>query len=161
MKPRSNKTFDKYKSVIKSGRFTELEIIHFRKCLNSCVYSNQEQEGAELLDLFNESGPYKITKDQSLKGIGWLKRYCFRTNGEVRRSCKLDLDCVAIIRKFSRFEFVGLYSMQEHYGSFSEYKKWAPVYRTYSKDGSYFDYVPVHWDAPVVLDIVLKLQKVG
>jgi hypothetical protein len=138
------KPMDKYARVIRSGRFTEIEIVYFRKLLNG--YRKTNADRTELFELFERSGPYQITREQTQKGIEWLRDKAFCRNGRIRKTQPFDSDQLQVITKFSRFEFVGLYDlMAESPYPHPEYHQYIPIYRVISRDGKYFDYSPATW----------------
>jgi len=79
---------------------------------------------------------FKITKDQSKFGVDWLKRTQFRLDGRLRASAFIGEREASIIKNFKEFRFIGL-----RFIYVSPYQTdTAPVYRTISKSGDYFDY---------------------
>lgn len=91
----------------------------------------------------------KITREQSKYGIDYLRSRYFKKTGEPRKGCPFGTREIAILKSFSKFRWVGLRPHQNAYGS---YRWHTPVYRVYSKDGSYFDYTAVHWGTPEILN---------
>ncbi len=136
-----NKTFLKWANRIKDTKtpWTENEIIYFRKAVGSSGLKELELR-SKLLDMFNtilSEKSYKITEQQSIKGINYIKGVCFKKNGQLRDSkqnCFSDYEAT-IILNFRKFEFVGL-----HYASQNAYAFYTPIYRVISKQGRSFEY---------------------
>jgi hypothetical protein len=91
---------------------------------------------------------HSITKEQSAMGISYLRSRYFKKNGEPRKSSPFNEIEQNIIRSFKKFTFVGYY---EHQAQSGWYVGYTPVYRVYSKSGSYFDYSPIHWGTPLIV----------
>lgn len=144
------KTFNKYLAMTKRGHvWTESEIIYFRKYINGS--SPLESHLVQDLIASIEDKVFRITDQQSVKGILWLKDKCFQKNGKVRRSCKFKPFELDVILNFKEFRFVGLYDVSDN-----NYRNYMPIYRTIAKDGSYFDYVAYSFGEFKVLGIKTK-----
>lgn len=114
----------------------------------SLSHNNYEVNG----DVFLFESVRKITKEQSQFGKAWLKNHFFKINGDIRRGKNTEnvSDRVLKISKnVSRFEFVGVLGLMN---SFSEYVQFLPIYRTYNRKGEYFDYAPIHWGQPIIME---------
>lgn len=93
----------------------------------------------------------KITKEQSDFGKTWLKSHCFKLTGSPRLHAKDYNDRVlSIAKNVSRFEFIGVLAILSNYSV--EPVQYLPIYRTYNKKGEYFDYTPIHWGKPVIME---------
>lgn len=94
----------------------------------------------------------KITKEQTECGKTWLKNYFFKKNGD-KRSGKateyINDDTLRIAKSVVRFEFVGVLGVAN---SSWEIHSFLPIYRAYNRKGEYFDYAPVHWGQPVIME---------
>lgn len=94
----------------------------------------------------------KITKEQTTFGKAWLKNYFFKLNGEPRggkRTEYVSNSTLEIARNVSRFEFVGVQVL----ASSGWYPcQVVPIYRAYNRKGEYFDYAPIHWSNPIVME---------
>lgn len=107
------------------------------------------QAHGERLDFIK---PRKITKEQTEFGKTWLKDYFFKKNGEPRggkRTEYVGTRVFRIIQDLKRFEFVGVQVLASSGWYPSQV---VPIYRAYSKSGDYFDYAPVHWAPPIVME---------
>ncbi len=143
------KTFLKYLAITKRGHvWTENEIIYFRKYINGS--SPLDVDSIEQLINCVEGKTYRITEQQSIKGILWLKNKCFSTRG-VRKSCKFKPFEINVIANFKEFRFVGLYDASDN-----NYRNYMPIYRTIAKDGSWFDYVAYSFSEMKVIGIKTK-----
>ena len=96
--------------------------------------------------------PRKITKAQTELGKAWLKNHFFKLDGTPRRGkateCVSD-STLKIAKSVARFEFIGVLVIAS--------QGWypcqvLPIYRTYNRKGEYFDYAPVHWGQPVIME---------
>lgn len=112
------------------------EINGLRKGLGYCGSWSDVAKQDLIEDLQRNTYAFKIAKEQSDFGIEWLRRTQFKLNGGIRAGAFIGEREANIIKKFKRFEFVGL-----RFIYVSPYQTdTAPIYRTYAKDGSYFDY---------------------
>jgi hypothetical protein len=128
--------FKRAYEILSRGIITEIEIRTLRRNIRygfKDVLSFEERY--DLLSLF-EDRRLDLTRDQQAKGIAWLKNMHFRLNGSQRRSSKISLDHLRVIRNFSHFTFEGFRS--EVRGGIQIETKC--IYRTHSKQGEYFDY---------------------
>jgi hypothetical protein len=103
-------------------------------------------------DVFLFATPKKITAEQSNFGKAWLKDYFFKKNGETRsgkRTEYVGTRVLEISKSVSKFEFVGVIGLMNSYG---DYIQFIPLYRTYNRKGQYFDYAPIHWGQPVIIE---------
>ena len=94
----------------------------------------------------------KITKEQTQLGKAWLKNHFFKLDGSKRngKNTKNVSDRVlAISKSASRFEFIGVIGCMN---SFGDELQFLPVYRTYNTKGEYFDYAPIHWGQPIIME---------
>jgi predicted aldo/keto reductase-like oxidoreductase len=125
----------------KNHVWTEQDIIQFR----SRLHGSKSNCNPELLnEMFFENIPedgYKITKQQSDKGIEFLKKTLFKIDGTPRNTelaKHTDTALFEAIADFESFSFVDLhgYTVNMRTGSF-----WfAPVYRIHTKSGKDVDY---------------------
>lgn len=123
--------------------WSEGEINSLRKNLGYC--SNWSEYAREtLIDDYFRRGDmhcFNITKEQSKKGIDWLKSSQLKKNGQLRaaKSTFLTENEAEIIKNFKKFQFIGL-----EFSSYNPYSKShqliRPIYRTIAKNGDYFDY---------------------
>lgn len=104
------KTYEKYESLIKSRKFTEQELISFRKFVNGS--SNLSAHDAQcLIDWFDAVAQNKgiiLTKEQQSKGLEWLLRNTFKVNGDERKNAPLGEAEQYVVRNFKKFVCVGL-----------------------------------------------------
>lgn len=96
--------------------------------------------------------PRKITREQTAMGKAWLKNHFFKKNGEPRGGKATEYigtRTLTIIQDVSRFEFVGVIVLasQGFYPC-----QVVPIYRTFNRKGQYFDYAPIHWAQPIVME---------
>lgn len=140
-------------------------------CLRFSEYSERERrnermiERAEQLGLqvdYNDSHmsgekftfkvPRKITAEQTKFGKAWLKDYFFKRNGEPRSGKRTEYvsnQTLEIAKRVSRFEFIGVLGVADQYWNIHSF---LPIYRAYDRNGNYFDYSPVHWGEPVIME---------
>ena len=132
-----SKTFNKYIKILKSGKFTESEISSFRQYLGSSSALDSYEKGLLWLEFERAHKEYKITKEQTQKGIQWLKNYCWTKSGRPRQAKNVVFGYRerAILLQFSKFRFTGLFRASEN-----SYDFYTPIYRVYAKNGAYFDY---------------------
>jgi hypothetical protein len=96
--------------------------------------------------------PRKITKEQSDFGKSWLKEYFFKKDGKPRSGKATEYvgdRVLKIAKSVSRFEFVGVQVLAS--------QGWypcqvVPIYRAFNRKGEYFDYSPVHWGQPIIME---------
>lgn len=106
----------------------------------------------QMAEKFIFSKARKITKEQSDFGKAWLKNHFFKLNGEMRKGQNTQYvsdRVLKISKNVSRFEFIGVLGLMNNYG---EILQFLPIYRTYNKAGEYFDYAPIHWGQPVIME---------
>lgn len=96
--------------------------------------------------------PRKITSDQTKFGKAWLKQFFFKLDGSPRKGKNTEYisdETLRIAKSVSRFEFIGVLALRN---GMSELYQFLPIYRTYDKKGNYFDYSPVHWGQPIIME---------
>lgn len=121
------------------GTLTEREILNIKSVLGGHKRTTlTPTERQELFDYHFGYGCYMwgITKEQTTKGIKWLRRNL------KRKVCKDALGAYEayIIERFSHFTFEGFRDMSSTVCRQMGYMHLAPVYRVWSHDGEYFDY---------------------
>jgi len=132
-----------------SYRINTDKLIEFCKGLGLEIDYNDAPMSAEK---FVFTKPRAITKEQTQLGKAWLKNHFFKLNGKPRggKATQYVGDRVLEISKsVSRFEFIGVLGCMNSYG---EIVQFLPIYRTYNRKGQYFDYSPVHWGQPVIME---------
>lgn len=96
--------------------------------------------------------PRKITSEQTMFGKAWLKQYFFKLDGQARagkRTEWVSKKTLDIAFNVSRFEFIGVLGLAgQDWGIHS----FIPIYRAFDRQGNYFDYSPVHWGKPVIME---------
>lgn len=132
------KPIDKYKALIRKGRFTESELIYFRKAINGSSKMDVDFR-IHLVNAFNdkaESKGIQLEESQQVKGYLWLKDKCYKRNGTLRKSPVLagtfERD---ILENYSHFTCSGLFQASDN-----AYANYVPIYRMYAKDGRWFEY---------------------
>jgi hypothetical protein len=96
--------------------------------------------------------PRKITEEQTKFGKAWLKDYFFKRDGSPRSGKRME--CVGtrtlnIAKSVARFEFVGVQIL----ASTGWYPcQVIPIYRAFNRKGEYFDYAPIHWGEPLIME---------
>lgn len=103
-------------------------------------------------DVFLFTSARKITTEQTAFGKDWLKNHFFKKNGQARSGKNTEnvgTRVLEISKSVSRFEFVGVVGLMNSYG---DYVQFIPLYRTYNRKGEYFDYAPIHWGQPVIIE---------
>lgn len=116
------------------------------------AYSCDDDESNGIIYFFTT--PRKITKEQTALGKTWLKNHFFKASGEPRRDKVTEKVTDAVLQisaKVSKFEFVGLIGLRNSMGAVVQ---WLPIYRTYDRKGNYFDYAPVHWGQPIIMEFL-------
>jgi len=141
-----SKIFLKYCTIIKRGLMTEREIISFRSAVGSYTRTTlTEDEKSQLVsmvdDVIDSRGYIDLETSQKQKGIDWINRKLFKTNGQLRNDqCVKNtyrVEHVAeIVKNFRDFTLVGFDDLGTN-----GYRQLMPVYRCHSIDGKYFDYV--------------------
>jgi hypothetical protein len=98
--------------------------------------------------------PSKITVQQTTLGKNWLNKHCFKLNGETRKDIEDHFSdrALSIARNVSRFEFIGVVMVFDDSGYGKNLQQVLPIYRTYNRKGEYFDYSPIHWAQPIVME---------
>lgn len=157
---------------IKQGRFEKSEINALTKFLGSYRFASPERKNeildlqADLLecvgheyisssfqcDVMHFKKPCKITKEQTKLGKAWLKHHFFKLSGEKRGSKNAEHvsdRVLAISKSVSRFEFVGVLMVRNQWADLLQA---LPIYRTYNRKGEYFDYSPIHWGQPIIME---------
>ena len=96
--------------------------------------------------------PRKITAEQTAFGKAWLKNYFFKMNGQPRSGKRTEYvsdKTLQIAKSVSRFEFVGVQVL----ASSAWYPcQVVPIYRAFNRKGEYFDYAPIHWGEPIIME---------
>lgn len=94
----------------------------------------------------------KITAEQTKFGKAWLKEYFFKKDGSTRGGKRTEYvgdRVLSIAKNVSRFEFVGVQVLAS--------SSWmpcqvVPIYRAFNRKGEYFDYAPIHWGQPIIME---------
>lgn len=97
--------------------------------------------------------PRKISKEQSDFGKAWLKEYFFKKNGDARGGKRTEFvgtRVLNIAKSVSRFEFVGVQILASPQGFYPVQA--VPIYRAFNRKGEYFDYSPIHWGEPLIME---------
>lgn len=164
--------------ILKTKRFEKSEINALTKLIQSSRFGDDERKldvhamldskvlrYATTVDLYRHGDhfeanvhlfpqPCKISKDQTLQGKTYLKNRYQKKNGEPRLCVDRELSQRAyrIAVRASRFEFVGIMVVYSDRGFGRSICNVLPIYRTFNGGGEYFDYAPIHWDAPVIME---------
>lgn len=96
----------------------------------------------------------KITPEQTKFGKTWLKNHFFKKNGEARegKATKyVSEQTLKIAKSVIRFEFIGVLGVANNF----EICNFLPIYRAYNRKGEYFDYCPIHWGQPIIMEASL------
>ena len=139
MKP---KTYAKYRWIIESGVFQEKDLISFRKALRHA--GNSDAQASDLLRRFNTGAPFRISADQTEKGLAYLRKALYKKNGDLRVSVSRPFSNSAcesikgIIYNFSHWTLDAL--VEPNSNSFSNLPNYAPVYTLHAKTGDKFSY---------------------
>lgn len=138
-----SKVYSKYVDLIKKGKFTERELISFRRQINGSSKLDIDSR-QELVDLFEEKASsnktIQLSKEQQSKGLNWLRQKTFKLNGRIRKNSPLGSYEIEVLNNFKKFTCVGLYNISEN-----SYTQYVPIYRCYNKKGNYFDYICLMW----------------
>lgn len=135
----TKKTLEKYKALINRKVWSEQEIISFRSMLRR----ENSDVSQQILSEFRKRTPYKITRMHSIKGLDWLKRVCFKANGEIRNTPNRPFEtweCEHIRKILNTFSPWTLDDVSDV--SISTYPVFLPVYTLHSKSGDEFTYQP-------------------
>lgn len=130
----SKKTHAKWLKRIRNTRkpFTEGEVRYLKKFLNG-ISPDDVPAYTTAMSI------YRLTPEQTSKGIAYLRNVAFKKNGQPRntRSMPFGYRERDIILNFKRFEFLGYVSQNDFCHTL-----YAPIYRVHSTTGGiYFDYV--------------------
>jgi hypothetical protein len=150
-------TYNKYLHLIKGRLWQEQEIISFRKLLREsfCLGGECSWDGRtnrlvaqELLDKFNNTvnkRPYRISQEQTEKGLNWLRQACFTGRGVVRESKSRPFEwwecekLKTMLPKFSHWTFDGLEPEYNNYtGTIMGF---SPIYTLHAGRKNQFTYV--------------------
>lgn len=135
------KTVAKYQKIIKGGLFTEKDLIYFRKYINGNAELFPSQW--RLLTDFEKKAQsigIKLTSQQQVKGLLWLKEKTFKLNGNLRSNSPCGEFEANVIKRFKSFKCVGLHNLSQN-----EYRQYVPIYRCIATNGCYFDYICKMW----------------
>ena len=143
----NRKTYNKWLKRCKDNKtpWTENEIKYFRKALASLLNSivdADRTDGQYLLETFRSKAPFKITQEQSIKGIEWLKRVCFKSNGQIRESKSRPFErwtCESLKQILPKFKYWTLDDIQNCSDNF--YQWFGPVYTLHTKNNMSFSYL--------------------
>ncbi len=143
-----SKTFRKYKALVEKRKWTENEIIYFRKALGYCGNFDDSQKGYLLAALAENE--HDITLEQEAKGIEYLRNLAFKQDGSLRKTKDYPFGGyeLNILRDFYEFKFVNLAPERNGMG---EVMCYSAVYRVYDTKGNSFDYVAHPMGGVVVL----------
>lgn len=111
-------------------------------------YNNSGLNGEK----FTFKVPRKITAEQTRFGKAWLKQYFFKLDGSPRNGKRTEYVTFAtleIAKRVVRFEFIGVLGVANYQWEINQF---LPIYRAYDRKGNYFDYSPVHWGNPVIME---------
>lgn len=141
------KTYCRYRWIIESKLWQETDIRAFRSQLRR---NFNEERVQDLWNRFNVSAPYRISEEQSIKGLAWLKSSLFKIDGSIRQSkvrpfevpsCELIRE---ILADFSHWTFDKLVEV----GTPGYYPLFAPVYTLHAKSGAKFSYSALPSETP-------------
>lgn len=141
---KQSKTMQKYMRLLHQDKaMTENEIKGLCWALNGVKKVNlTADERTKIHEMIERRNERAITKEQSKFGIKWLKTKAFKLNGEARKNCILGTREQEIVKNFSHFKFAGVANTND-IGYRGPYSSYVPIWRTYAKDGRYFDYIVV------------------
>lgn len=146
-----SKVCSKYVDLIKKGKFTEQELISFRRQINGSSRLDIDKR-QNLVCLFEEKASsnksIQLSKEQQLKGLNWLRQKTFKLNGGIRKNSPLGTYEIVVLNSFKKFTCVGLYNNSEN-----NYVNYVPVYRCYGKKGNYFDYICMMWGEITIVSL--------
>ncbi len=141
---KQSKTFWKYVGLLNQDKaMAENEIKGLCVALNGTKKVNLTEDNRLTLHLMiRRKVERPITKEQAKFGLKWLKTKAFKLNGDSRKNCILGVREQEIVKNFSHFKFAGVCSTNDA-GYYGPYSRYVPIWRTYAKDGRYFDYIVV------------------
>lgn len=140
-------TLKKYQHLLKKPVMDEQEILSIKKHYNAINRGGSwgvdypEEFKTMINDFvkqFDSGKEIGISQAQSQKGINWLRNNILDKKGNLRKSAlvresDIGEDEAHIIKNFKKFTWVG-------FNTDSDQNWQSPIYRTYDKDGNYFDY---------------------
>lgn len=94
----------------------------------------------------------RIERAQTTFGKAWLKQWFYKLNGSKRTGKRVEGVSDRVLRlanKITRFEFIGVL---EHTNWYGEPQQYTPIYRAYTSTGEYFDYSPIMWSNPIIME---------
>lgn len=174
---KSDKTVSQHLKRIQKGKFLKNEINALNKLFTGARFTKNAERVKTvkaLIDLTMEYAgdthidgltncnsevmhfkkPMKISAEQTKFGKTWLKSYFFKLDGTPRsgkKTADVSERVLDIAKTVSRFEYIGIVMVTNLYNQVGP-MTCLPVYRTYNKRGHYFDYSPIMWSAPLVME---------
>lgn len=142
----------KHMAALDSGTYPEGCIRGMRRALDarwrrdhgySVGQTAPDISGEELVGLGVriESERPLIEAKQAAKGLAWLRKVSFKSNGDLRKNCPFGERELFVIRHFSHFTLAGFVNIGNADASH------IPVYRVHSIDGRTFCYHARSWQA--------------
>ena len=122
------KLFEKYSEMLKGDTLTEQNIIYLKSRISGQQKSLTDNE-VEIIREHLFDCEYNITEKQSIKGMKYLMRKCFKNNGQKRATKQLEFmpdHFFTAIKDFERFTFVGFETIQYNVNYF-----YSPIYLYY------------------------------
>lgn len=83
---------------------------------------------------------WKITKEQTIKGLNYLKNQWKTPKGLERKNNPFGYRETEVIENFKNFELIGFFDTANQYQNELGIKFFVPIYRVNSKKGNYFEY---------------------
>lgn len=128
------------------GIITEQEINAPKKRWSRCGLANKSGGYADEVEHVEEHGPYRISAEQSAKGLAWWMANTHKATGEWRNNkfvAEMSEYQRHILDTFAHFELAGWHEEYNGYGSGA----YSPIYRVVATDGAHFDYVGRSWQS--------------
>ena len=154
-------TYKRWLQVIKrrTKTWSKSEIQSFKNMLNRKRWADDETKKMidelyeQFWDMIMKREELNIASDHSDQGIAYLKSLAFKKDGSIRNTKNYPFTHkqVEILREFKKFTFQGYMWASEITRDHQVYDEALVVFRVHSKSGEYFDYIPVHWSAPIVI----------
>lgn len=162
------KTYSNHLLVLNKVKIEKNEINAISKFLNSvrfasnCDNSLIKSKANLLLEIIwnrKENKPYKLSKEQTVFGINWLKNYYLTKKGIERKRVKNDFynyhenEVKEILDNFKEFRFLGFTAQWDNWRKCYTY--FIPVYQVISKDDRSFNYAPVYMGKPLIDPVII------
>jgi hypothetical protein len=142
MKQVSKKTIAKYEDIRDNRKvITENEIRAYKSFLGRMSNEDAFQREPKDVEEYRLFAPKKITKEQSEKGLNWLRTNLFCKDGTERRANRLNLSMfekmalIKMLKNFKEWRLMGFTNCSQN-----SYAFYVPIYRMIGKSGEVLEY---------------------